>query len=259
MDVQRSELSSRLYLSGIDSRASQLARRHGLGLELTDFCQAEKLEDGASFAAAGAAADGIARLWLHAPFAELHPCAIDPCVREVARERYRQTIAMARRLHVDRLVIHDGFVPFVYFPEWFVEQSVGFWREFLAEVPPEMVIALENVMDPGPDMLVEIVRQVDDPRLGLCLDVGHANTTVSKTPPMDWIAPMAPWLRHVHLHNNDGGWDLHAPLGEGTIPMEAVLDTLLTRTAATFTLENMDCAPSLAWLAERGYLREEEA
>ncbi len=54
---------------------------------------------------------------------------------------------------------------------------------------------------------------VDDPRFGLCLDVGHANTRVSETPPLDWIAPMAPWLRHVHLHNNDGDWDLHDALG----------------------------------------------
>ena len=42
---------------------------------------------------------------------------------------------MARRLNVKRIVIHDGYVPFVYFPEWFVEQSVLFWRELLADVP----------------------------------------------------------------------------------------------------------------------------
>ena len=164
---------------------------------------------------------------------------------------------MARRLGADRVVIHDGFVPFVYFPEWFVEQSVAFWRDFLPEVPEHMTIALENVMDPGPDMLAQIMAQVDDPRLGVCLDVGHANTTVSKTAVLDWIAPLIPWLRHVHLHNNSGGWDLHDPLGEGNIPMEQVLDTLLARCpAATFTIENMNCAPSLAWLAARGYLGE---
>ena len=136
-------------------------------------------------------------------------------------------------------------------------QSVAFWREFLPEVPEHMTIALENVMDPGPDMLAQIMAQVDDPRLGVCLDVGHANTTVSSTAVMDWIAPLIPWLRHVHLHNNSGGWDLHDPLGEGNIPMEQVLDTLLARCpAATYTIENMNCAPSLDWLAARGYLGE---
>ena len=101
---------------------------------------------------------------------------------------------------------------------------------------------------------MEIARQVDDPRLGLCLDIGHVNTFVSRVPPLEWVAPMAPWLRHVHLHNNAGHDDLHDPLGQGTMAMEQVLDTILELCpAATFTLENQDCGPSLAWLREHGY------
>ena len=112
---------------------------------------------------------GLHRFWLHAPFAELCPCAIDPLVRQVTARRYRQAIALARDLGVRQLVIHGGFVPQVYFPEWYVEQSVLFWRELLAELPPDMTIALENVMEPEPRLLADIARQVDDPRLGLCL------------------------------------------------------------------------------------------
>ena len=255
--MQRQALWNRLYLSGIDGRAADLARENGLGLEIAAFCYAPNLEDPAVLSAVRADMAGLHRFWLHAPFAELHPCAIDPLVRDIAAQRYRQTVAMARRLGIRRIVIHDGYVPFVYFPEWFVEQSVRFWRDFLPEVPQDMTIALENVMDDGPDMLAAIMEGVNDPRLGVCLDVGHANTTVSKTPPLDWIAPLSPWLRHVHIHNNFGEWDLHNPLGEGNIPMEQVLDALLTQCpAATFTIENMNCAPSLDWLAAQGYLGE---
>ena len=117
-----------------------------------------------------------------------------------------------------------------------------------------MTVALENVMEPQPRLLADIARQVDDPRLGLCLDIGHANTFVSRAPPLEWVAPMAPWLRHVHLHNNAGHDDLHDPLGQGTLAMEQVLDTILELCPeATFTLENQDCGPSLAWLREHGY------
>ena len=255
--MDRAALRGKLHLSGIDDTAAALARRYGLGYEITAFCMASALEDSAAFTAAERAAAGVDSLWLHAPFAELHPCAIDPLVREIAARRYRQAIAMARRLNVTRIVIHDGYVPFVYFPEWFIEQSIDFWRGFLPEVPEGMTIALENVMDDGPDMLAAIMKGVDDPRLGVCLDGGHAHTTVSKTPPMDWITPLSPWLRHVHIHNNFGEWDLHNPLGEGNIPMAQVLDQLLTRCpAATYTIENMNCAPSLDWLAAHGYLGE---
>ena len=121
-----------------------------------------------------------------------------------------------------------------------------------------MVLALENVMDETPQLMTDIVRQVDDPRLGLCLDVGHANTCASRTPPMEWIAPMAPYLRHVHLHNNLGDWDLHSSLGEGSIPMQQIPAALLEQCPeATWTIENQDCAPSLAWLVQQGYLSEE--
>ena len=182
--MERRTLKKKLYLSGIDGRAAQLARENGLGYEIADFCYAPVLEDPVRRAEVRAQMAGIGRFWLHAPFAELAPCAIDPLVREVTRTRYRQTVRLARELGVNRLVIHGGFVPQVYFPEWYIEQSVQFWREFLRELPDGMTVALENVMEPEPSLLAEIARQVDDARLGLCLDVGHANTFVSHVPPL---------------------------------------------------------------------------
>lgn len=109
-------------------------------------------------------------------------------------------------------------------------------------------------MEPGPEMLVEIARGVDDPRLGLCLDVGHANTVVSKTPPADWLAPMLPDLRHVHLHDNHGALDEHLPLGTGTIDFAPILAALAAHPDITITLENQDILPSLQYLQANGWL-----
>lgn len=255
--MKREALASRLHLSTIGSDSRTVAVQYGLGLEIATFCTAANLDQDAAWRRATVLKDmsGLGSFWFHAPFAELSPASIDPKVRAVTAQRYRQAVEMATSLGISRLVIHSGFIPLVYFPEWFVEQSVVFWREFLREIPAGITIALENVMEPGPEMLVEIVRQVEDPRLGLCLDVGHANSRVSETPPLDWISPMAPYLRHVHLHNNDGDMDLHQSLGEGSVPMEAVLDTVLTDCPqATFTIENLLCSPSVSWLEQRGYL-----
>ena len=255
--MRRESLWDRLYLSGIDGRAAELARKNGLGLEIAAFCYAPNLEDPAVLSAVRRDMTGVERFWFHAPFAELAPCAIDPLVRQVTEKRYCQAADLAQELGVRRLVIHGGFVPQVYFPEWYVEQSVLFWRALLDKLPKGMTLALENVMESSPETLVQIAAGVDDPRLSLCLDVGHANTCVSTTPPLDWVAPMSPWLRHVHLHNNEGDTDLHQPLGEGSIPMEAVLDAVLREAPeATFTIENQDCLPSLVWLAEKGYIEE---
>ena len=221
------------------------------------FSYAPMLDDPAALPQAANRVAGLSRLWLHAPFAELIPCAIDPLVRQTAQHRFRQTLAAAQKLGIRQVVLHGGFIPHVYFPEWYVEQSVLFWRDFLQEVPPDFVLALENVMEPSPDTLVSIAAGVDDPRLGLCLDVGHANTCVSRTPPLDWIAPMAPYLRHVHLHNNRRQEDLHAPLDEGTVPMQEIIGAVLEQVPrATFTIENQDALPSLRWLAQQGYIED---
>lgn len=253
--MERTDLRRRLHLSGMGEDSRELALRHGLGYELTAFCYAPELDRPDAFSRAAALTDGFDRLWLHAPFAELSPCAIDPLVREIAAKRFAQAVSMAERLGIRRIVFHAGFVPAVYFPEWFTEQSVLFWKEFLKTVPADMTVALENVMEPSPELLAGVLRQVGDPRLCACLDLGHANSEVSRTPPEEWIEPLLPWLRHVHLHSNDGGWDTHAPLGTGTVPMARLLDTLLERCPeATFTIENQRCAPSVAWLAAEGYL-----
>ena len=121
--MRREALWDRLYLSGIDSRAAELARENGLGLEIAAFCYAPNLEDPAVLSAVRADMAGLHRFWFHAPFAELAPCAIDPLVRQVTEKRYHQAADMARELGIRRLVIHGGFVPQVYFPEWYVEQS----------------------------------------------------------------------------------------------------------------------------------------
>lgn len=143
-----------------------MARENGLGYEIADFCYAPVLEDPVRRAEVQRADGGHGRFWLHAAVCGAGALCHRPLVREVTRTRYRQTVRLARELGVNRLVIHGGFVPQVYFPEWYIEQSVQFWREFLRELPDGMTVALENVMEPEPSLLAEIARQVDDARLG---------------------------------------------------------------------------------------------
>ena len=57
-------LQGKLFLSGMDENAASLARKWGLGLELTDFCEARKLEEPAAMEAARARCSGIGSLWL---------------------------------------------------------------------------------------------------------------------------------------------------------------------------------------------------
>ena len=139
-------LQGKLHISGMDSRAAALARQWQLGLETIAFSYAPLLDDSAALPRTREEIHGISSLWLHGPFAELIPCAIDPLARDVAMRRFRQALDAAQALGIRRMVFHGGFIPHVYFPEWYVGQSGRFWREFLRDVPAGMTLALENVM-----------------------------------------------------------------------------------------------------------------
>ena len=247
-----------LHLSTVDPQAHELARQYGLGIELAEFCTAWNLDD--EFPAT----DRSVRQKLpcsdhfvmHGPYNELFPCAIDRRARALARMRYLQTIRVARGYHIRKIVLHGGFHPRLYFPCWYVEQSVIFWREFVQEIPEDMVICLENVLEEEPEHLADIIRQTDCPRLRMCLDVGHANA-YSHASPEQWVRQCADVIGHLHIHNNDGTWDTHSPLDCGTIPMPHLFETIRECCPrATQTLELPEAAPSLVWLQENGIWEE---
>ena len=85
--------------------------------------------------------------------------------------------------------------------------------------------------------MYDIVKEVGNDRLKLCLDVGHVNA-YSKIPASDWIEYCGDFISHFHIHNNDGTIDSHRPIKVGNIDMDKMFllaDKLCPD--ATYTLE----------------------
>ncbi|MGI6737238.1 MAG: sugar phosphate isomerase/epimerase family protein [Anaerovoracaceae bacterium] len=235
----------------------ETAARCGLGLELSEFCLPQNLDD----------ADVLPRLRqrlaacpppsliLHAPYNELYPAAIDPRALQLARGRLHEALDLCDALSCRRLVVHSGFVPMVYFPQWHLQRSVPFWRGLLASRSDDFRLCIENVMETEPEPLAQLMQGIDDPRARLCLDIGHAACSGTR-PLADWIHVLAPWIGHVHLHSNDGRRDLHLPLGKGVIDAAAALRRIERECSreVTFTIESIDSAASAAWLTERNFI-----
>ena len=241
-----------IYLSTTAADASQVARQYGLGIEIAEYCTAWNMDD--EFPQTDRIVlervEGIPNRTLHAPFNELFPCAIDRKARTLAADRYRQAMELAKFYGASKVIIHGGYNPWIYYPVWYVEQSIVFWKEFLKE-DPGVEIVLENVLETEPQWLLDIVKGVDDPKLKLCLDIGHVNA-YSKIPLMIWLKDWAPWISHFHIHNNDGSWDNHDPLDRGSIPMRELLEKAeVLCPDATFTLELLKAEHSLRWMAEK--------
>ena len=244
-----------IYLSTIAADAAKTAREYGFGLEIAEYCTAWNMDEQFSKTDAEVREKlaGIGNCVLHAPFNELFPCAIDKKARALAAERYRQAIAIAKSYGAAKVVIHGGYNPRIYYPVWYVEQSVLFWKDFLKE-NPGVEIVLENVLEETPDMLLDIVKGVDDKRLRLCLDIGHVNA-YSEIPVMDWLKVWAPHISHFHIHNNDGSSDRHNALNDGTIPIKDLLEHAEYMCHnATYTLELLQDEPSARWLKENELL-----
>lgn len=241
-----------LFLSTIDPEAGAVAAEYGLGVEIAEFCTAMNMDEDFPVWDAKVRSMQASRCVFHGPFSELFPCAIDPRARELARDRYAQAQQLAVAYGAEKLVLHGGYLPNVYFPQWYTEQSVLFWKEFLPRV--QIPIALENVMEEQPELLAEIAAGVGDPRFGLCLDLGHLHVC-SKVSAQRWLEVCGPYVTHFHIHNNDGTRDSHSGLGEGTLPMKALLEMAgALCPAASYTVETTCTRADAQWLLEEGLL-----
>lgn len=154
------------------------------------------------------------------------------------------------------MVVHSGFVPQIYFKEWQHDRALEFWKAYMQDKPPAFTICVENVMEEEPYSLTRLAEELNQKNIRLCLDIGHANRQ-GDVPLSEWIEVMAPYISHVHIHNNNGIDDEHNALEDGTIEMTKILEKLLLRCEekTTFTIESLDGRRSLEWLDKEGYLK----
>jgi len=241
-----------------------LAKKYQLGLELAEFCISDNCQNPADVMPffEENTRDYTSQLLLHAPFNELMPHTNEPLLIGVCDIRYGQSYALAERYGCEKMIVHANFVPSLYFESWFIEKQTDYWKRFMDEHPGNCILCVENVMEARPELITEIVARVNNPRFRMCLDIGHANlfpVTVE-----GWLEASAPYLSHLHIHNNNGpvlsgppaAGDLHHGLGNGIIDYEAILkkaDALVPE-GLTATIESVEAESSCSWLKEKGFI-----
>ncbi|RLC05497.1 MAG: hypothetical protein DRH90_05770 [Deltaproteobacteria bacterium] len=161
----------------------------------------------------------------HAPFMDLSPGSSDPEVRKLTRHRLQQALDLVSLFNPLTVVCHPGYDAkrYGFDQEEWIQRSLETWSWLADELQAlGSQLMLENVFEHHPREIRMLLENLDRQKVGFCLDTGHA-TAFSKTSLKVWIAEMAPFLRQIHWHDNNGLTDDHMGIGKGSIDFQPLL------------------------------------
>ncbi len=167
---------------------------------------------------------------MHLPFFDLQPGSLDDFILEATRRRLesvKKIVAIYQPRHMIAHAGHSHLYKELY-AEW-LERAIATWTGFMQNWPGHPALYLENVYEKDPQPLKDLCSGLAGRNAGLCFDTGHWHSFSSGCEANDlpaWIAALRPFIRHMHLHDNDGTSDGHLGLGLGRIPWEVLFPEL---------------------------------
>ncbi len=179
---------------------------------------------------------------LHAPFWDLSLGSVDEEIRKLSVKRIVTSLNIAKSLNAKNVVFHSGYTETSYISSPKLEWNNRFYAS-LGEILDYagsfgLKIALENVYERDVEFFVSACETFKNQGLGICFDCGHYNV-YGATPLEEWLGALAPYLRAVHLHSNNGKADEHLAVDEGNIDFEKIFRILAEKKVAPLiTIEN---------------------
>ncbi|OQX05316.1 MAG: hypothetical protein BWK76_27680 [Desulfobulbaceae bacterium A2] len=165
---------------------------------------------------------------LHAPFFDLAPGAGDPDILAATRAKLGRAFDLLPVFQPRAVVCHLGYDDKQHRgrQEQWLRNSLATWWELLGRAAALAIpVHFENTYEYGPEHHVRLLTALGMDNAGFCLDVGHA-LAFGREPLDIWIEALHPWLRQLHLHDNDGTWDEHRAIGSGKVDFQLLLQEL---------------------------------
>jgi len=208
-------------------RYLEIVKRQKVGLEFQTFANPSLKNVKKQVAYQKILTKNIKHKSLHAPFADLNLGSGMPFLRKETMKWFNYAYKIAKELGCDSIVVHDGYVPFTsHIPNW-VQRAKTFWEEFFADKDDSITIMIENLLELDSSVMMQEIDAVNDKRLKVCLDVGHANAN-SDMSVYDWVKTLNKRIGYMHLHNNHGkvnriNNDEHKGFDDGTIDFKKLM------------------------------------
>ena len=221
------KMDIRLCDHGKFEPAFEIVKRQKVGIELQLFADPLLKNVKKQIAYQKEQTKNIKHKSLHAPFWDLNLGSAMPSIRKETMEWFNYAYKIAKELGCDSIVVHDGYVPFTsHIPNW-VKRAKTFWEEFFADKDDSITIMIENMLELDSSVMIQEIDAVNDKRLKVCLDVGHAHGN-SDMPVYDWVKTLNKRIGYMHLHNNHGKLsrthnDEHNGFDDGTIDFKKLM------------------------------------
>lgn len=155
---------------------------------------------------------------LHGAFLDMTVHSSDSVIAEYSKQCIRQSMEIGKRLQVKGVVFHTGllanFKQSAYVKNW-LKKNEGFFRQLCAEYT-DLEVYMENMFDQDPELLTAFAEKMKDvTNFGICLDYAHAALTPCSQ--QEWMCACMPYIKHMHINDNNQTEDQHRPVGTGSI------------------------------------------
>ncbi len=188
-------------------------------------------------------------LSVHLRFVDVNPSSVVTEIRDASISVLRKDLAFAQSLSAQRVVMHGGDIGwFDFLPKDSpcYEDSMSMINNMrkdhfrvlsdsltlLADEADRLGIELllENMYFPWelpntPQEMASMLRNELGGRIGMTLDFGHS--LVSGFDPTTYVDSLGELIRHTHIHDNDGKFDTHLPLGHGSLSLRPSIPALV--------------------------------
>jgi sugar phosphate isomerase/epimerase len=182
------------------------------------------------------------RFQVHAPLSDVNIGSVHEPMRIAAVNEIKQTLVMCRQLEIPLVTVHPGFIQGIAFLD--KNRAVVKTRESIREISRTaedlgVSVSVENMpanINATCTQARELVEVIEGSGLGICFDMGHANTSGQ----LDEMLSLAERFTNVHLHNNEGEWDQHNRVDEGSADLEKVASVLRRSYKGNVIIESTD-------------------
>ena len=165
---------------------------------------------------------------IHTPFMDVNIAALQDKSRINSIEQIKHSIDLANEIDAEAVVVHPGLASFLA-KKYFLDDVYKAANDAISEINDYsndlgVMTTIENM----PDFEAMIYQNINDLNdllvgldMGMTLDIGHANHVGYAPDEMIFDS-----IKHIHIHDNFGDDDAHLALGEGSIDLKHIVETL---------------------------------